>query len=56
MINKKISELNGKLTVANEQKLQYEEQIKNAKIWEVVRKQGKSVYAICAYQIEGNDV
>lgn len=33
--NRKISDLNGKLLLANEQKTNYEEQIKNAKIWEL---------------------
>ena len=32
---RKISDLNGKLILANEQKLNYEEQIKNAKVWEL---------------------
>jgi len=32
---RKISDLNGKLMLANEQKANYEEQIKNAKIWEL---------------------
>jgi DNA repair exonuclease SbcCD ATPase subunit/predicted MPP superfamily phosphohydrolase len=32
---RKVSDLNGKLVLANEQKSNYEEQIKNAKIWEL---------------------
>ena len=32
---RKVSDLNGKLLLANEQKANYEEQIKNAKIWEL---------------------
>ena len=50
-LNKKISELTGKLTVANEQKTSYEETIKTAKVWEI--RQHAYTYYLMAISRDG---